>query len=131
MKTTLKLRGRLALVAAGAGLLCALASASAQTAFPSPSGTWDVQVSGAQGYGLAYITFNDDFTFTGYELITVKKFSPDANERGTISDDRNLGIGISVTNNSGTNSLVITNTPRPSIQQLMGFGPISGPWNYD
>jgi hypothetical protein len=129
MKISLKLSGRLAALLAGVGLLSSAASASAQSAFPSPVGTWDVQVSGVQGQGLAYITFNEDFTFSGYELLTVKKFSDDPDGRGTISDERNSSL--TVTNISGTNSLVFTNTPRPNAQQLMGFGPISGPWNYD
>lgn len=124
MKTTLTISGRLAALAAGAGLLCAVASASAQTAFPSPVGTWDVQVSGAQGYGLAYITFNEDFTFTGYELLTVKKFSADSNDRGELGDSRNLDVVVT------TNGVFIP-TNRASAKQLMGFGYINGPWNYD
>ncbi len=98
-------------------LFGATAVAPAQTQ-KSPVGTWDFVLSSSRGEGLAYITFSEDFTFEGSELLTTKSASADD------AYGRNDGTDIGRTPTpSSTNSISVTN--------LFGFGRINGPWNYD
>jgi hypothetical protein len=100
---------------AAAALLCATA---AQAQFNSPVGTWDFIITGAER-GVAYITFEDDFTLSGYEVVTpAAPKSPKVNEsRG----DDSIGRYITSSGSSGT----VTKT------NLVGFGHITGFWTFD
>jgi hypothetical protein len=97
-----------------------LLGATAQAATPvpkSPAGTWDFVLSGSQGEGLAYLTFRDDFTFEGSELLTTKKLN-------TSIDPRTGGSNAErYPSTDSTNSVSSTN--------LFGFGRINGPWQFD
>src|SRR6266700_1738283 len=42
---------------------------SAQAAPKSPAGTWDCSLSGGGQQGIAFLTFSDDGTFSGYRLL--------------------------------------------------------------
>jgi len=104
-------------------VLAAVVSLSATAAFAavqSPVGTqWDCILSGGGQQGIAFITFYDDGTFRGYELLStrVRKSSVSDDLRGAYTD---VGRGTQVSTN------------RPSgYTNLFGFGPISGPWGYD
>ena len=85
----------------------------------SPVGTWEFLVSGSQGVGIAYITFNDDFSFDGQELLTTKKKSA-SEEIGRGGE----GVGRYPTSGSSTNA-------SKSTTNLFGFGGVEGPWTYD
>lgn len=115
-------------LSACAGVL--LGAAASQAAVPvSPVGTWDCNISGAQGRGVAYITFNEDYTFTGYSIMTVKPLpssSPTSNP-----DQRNDGGNVGRSDGStGTNTVVTAATAGGSTN-LYGFSQITGPWTYD
>jgi hypothetical protein len=101
-------------------LLTAAASAWAQSTFKSPVGTWDVVISGNQGIGVAYLTFYDDYTFSGSELLTIKdrKSKVATDPRYLIEYGRNFS---STTNNLDSGSAT----------NLYGYTELSGPWNYD
>ena len=108
------------------GLLL-LGSLAAQAAAPvSPLGTWDCTVSGAQGRGLAFVTFNSDFTFSGYEILTTK--APVPVSSGSTTDARNAGGDVGRGTGSGTNSLPGSAVARTN---LFGYADINGPWTYD
>src|SRR5215510_3551447 len=77
-------------------LLAGAASALAQSEFPTPVGTWDCVVSGAQ-QGLAFLTFDKDFSISGYEVITFNPKNPTDNPRGIGSD---IGRGVTVSPNT-------------------------------
>ena len=84
MKTITKMLNHLRL-ALGAGLfLGSLLPAAAQ--FASPVGTWDCVVSGSEN-GIAYLTFNADYTFNGYEVLTPKSAVSSTNENVRGGDD--------------------------------------------
>jgi hypothetical protein len=85
----------------------------------SPVGTWEFLISGSQGVGIAYLTFKDDFSFSGQELLTTKtrKASEDVARGGE-------GIGRYPTSGSSTNV-------SKSTTNLFGFGAVEGPWIYD
>ena len=52
-----------------------LPAAAAQNA--SPVGpTWDCLLSGSRQQGIAFLTFSNDFTFTGYQLLVGKQSTP-------------------------------------------------------
>jgi len=100
-----------------AALLFGAAAGTAAPAPKSPEGTWDFVLSGSQGEGLAYVTFSDDYTFSGSELLTTKKTS-------TSVDPRNGGANVDrYPSTTSTNSASSTN--------LFGYGRIEGPWAYD
>jgi hypothetical protein len=107
---------RLLGVAGVASLLSAFPARSA-TPFQSPAGTWDFVESGSRE-GLAYITFADDFTFSGYEILVLK---PKSSE---VVDARNGGV-------DATRGV----TPPPPVvgggTNIFGFEFINGPWSYD
>jgi hypothetical protein len=87
---------------------------------PSPVGTWDFVVSGSQ-QGIAFLTFNKDFSISGYEVITMKASVPPS------VDMRNPSGG-----DTGRGGLVSTNTPTVSSNLFFfGFGPIEGTWQLD
>jgi hypothetical protein len=91
-------------------------NAQAQTLYPPTGTVWDCVLSGGGQKGIAFITFADDQSFSGYQILA---FSPP----GTRSiDGRNLGGGIGRHvelngNTGGTN--------------LFGFDQFEGPWAYD
>lgn len=104
-----------------AGLtIAALVASAAHAPAQSPAGTqWDCILGGGGQEGIAFITFYDDGTFGGYELLStrISKSPGSSNPRGgPVDATRNLdGITNGVT----------------AITNLFGFGPISGPWGYD
>lgn len=129
MKKANEMKGSLHRVFLGAVALAGLlASGSINTSqaatLISPAGTWDCIVNGSQGVGLAYLTFSDDFTFSGYELLTTKpRVTPTPS---TSSGGRNPGgdVGRYIsTNYFGSSASSSTN--------LFGFGRVNGPWTYD
>jgi hypothetical protein len=101
--------------AVAAGLTLAVAH-SALAQFASPVGTWDFVVNGREN-GVAYVTFNSDFTLSGYEVLTPKRLTPapDDDERG--GDIGRTGVEASVTEDGLTN--------------FTGFALISGYWTHD
>ncbi len=108
-------------------ILALTAAASLNLATPahaqkSPVGTWDFLISGKQGEGIAYITFNSDFTFDGQELLTTKKRS--ASEEIGRFPAGSGEAGRYPTSGSSTNA-------SKSTTNLFGFGGITGPWTYD
>lgn len=112
---------KLLLTLAALGLLLP-AAVQAQTP-PSPVGDWDLVYSGRQR-GLAVLSFQSDFTFTGYEILrptpppTPKPADPDPNPRPTSGR-----VGDSITTGGSGGATTVTN--------LLGSAPISGTWGYD
>jgi hypothetical protein len=104
-----------------AGLLilgCLGISNVSQAQFYSPEGTWDFVVLGAER-GVAYITFEDDFTLSGYEVLT-----PAARKSTQVNETRGGdSIGRYTTESSGPTITTKTN--------LLGFAMINGFWTYD
>src|SRR5678816_1015340 len=112
----------------GLGLCLALALLSTASLVPtsqaqpvSPAGTWDLIISGSEK-GVAYITFDDAGSLSGYEAIGPSK-------PGSIDDP------IEIERISGDAGRVITTTSGSSsnttIQTILGFGLLSGTWSYD
>jgi hypothetical protein len=95
----------------GASLLCALATPA--RAQEDPSGTWDFVISGSQ-QGVAFLTFEKDFSINGFEIIT--SYTPPVTEdgRGGTENDRDPSVSATLSN-----------------QVLIGFTPVSGTWNFD
>jgi hypothetical protein len=92
------------------------ANAQAQTLYPPTGTVWDCVLSGGGQKGIAFITFSDDQSFSGYQILA---FSPP----GTPSvDGRNLGGGV------GRNVELNGNTGGTN---LFGFDQFEGPWTYD
>ena len=101
--------------------------ATAQT--PPYGTTWDCVLSGSGQQGIAFLTFSNDFTFTGYELLVGKQSSSSQSSSGTgNSDNPNYRPNSDIT---GRNDYSSTNAPVGSGTNLFGFGQISGPWHYD
>ncbi len=102
--------------AVGALLLGAVQTSHAGTADPSAgsSFTWDVVSSGAGQRGLAVITFSNDFTFRGYQLLAAN--APNTNSADAGRGGGNIGRGGST---GGTNTVHTL---------LFGFSPIDGVW---
>lgn len=132
MKTT----GRV--LAAGALALLCGAGWSAQAATPpSPVGEWDCVVSGKQGVGLAHITFAEDFTFTGTEILTVNPAAPTPSSSSY--DGRNPGgdlargiyIGPGPGGPSSSSGSGSTGGTSSTGEQLFGKNEINGSWGYD
>jgi hypothetical protein len=97
-------------------------SGLAQALPPSPVGTWDFVVSGSQ-QGVAFLTFNKDFSISGYEVLTFKSSVPSTDARNPTGGDTGRG-GLTSTNSSGSSS----NT---STTLIIGFGPVEGFWQLD
>ena len=110
-------------VAITALLILAGAAAKAQP-YASPIGTtWDCLMSGSGQQGIAFITFSNDFTFGGYQLLVGKQSA--VNSSSAVSpDDRNSG-------GSTGRSTETTVSPVGGGTNLFGFGPINGPWRFD
>lgn len=104
-----------------AAVLCtALNQGSAQTAPASPVGMWDFTVNGGGEKGLAFLTFADDGTFSGYNLLAPTPKSTtttDSNDRNDTGDDSRDGTSGSSSSSGTTN--------------LFGFAPVKGPWTFD
>jgi len=97
-------------------LLTALAvSAQAQN---SPVGTtWDCILSGSGQQGIAFLSFADDYTFTGYTTFAGKP-------RKARNPDEEGRLGVPIFRGE--------QDPDEKPQTyLYGFVPISGPWSYD
>lgn len=103
----------------GLAAAVAIGMASEAQAQKSPVGTWEFLITGSQGVGIAYLTFNSDYSFSGQELLTTKKKKA--------SEDIARGgedVGRYPTSGSSTNS-------SKSTTNLFGFGGVKGPWIYD
>src|SRR4051812_31575267 len=62
-------------------------AAMGQTAPKSPVGlTWDCVISGARN-GLAYLTFSDDGTFSGYEILVPKVLGAPSTQTNLLAGD--------------------------------------------
>lgn len=117
----------------GIGAAVLLAAAAAQAA-NSPVGTqWDFSISGSRMQGLAFITFHEDGTLSGYELLSARlpKISSAveklAESRGLFTEVGRQSL-LPVDNN-GTNT---TNVVSGSASALhLGFGQVVGNWGYD
>jgi hypothetical protein len=95
-----------------------LPATAAQNA--SPVGpTWDCLLSGSGQQGIAFLTFSNDFTFTGYQLLVGKQSAADS------EDGRNPGGGVGRGIGTGGNASGGSGTT------LFGFGFINGLWQYD
>src|SRR5215813_6120335 len=92
----------LAWLLSGAVLCLAATGAHAQN---DPSGTWDFVVSGSQ-QGVAFLTFNKDFTLSGFEVIT--SYTPPPSPEGR----------------DGTDTGRVPSSGGVSNQFLIGFGPV-------
>lgn len=127
MKSKLMRNALVSPALAVAGLL--LGAAAGQAAPPSPAGvTWDCTVNGAQGRGVAYITFSEtSFTFSGAELITTNRKTV---QPTTPSVDPRGGTTVGRDGTSGTTNTVTTGTSSTTTN-LFGYGAIQGPWTYD
>ena len=107
---------------ATAGLVLAVNPSSlAQTLPASPVGTWDFVVSGSQ-QGIAFLTFDKDFSVTGYEILC-KKLHPASTStdlRNPNGSDTGRGGGIlNINQTTGTNLF------------LYGLVSVSGSWGFD
>src|SRR5947209_8473437 len=117
MKLSFAMFGARAKLAAAALSLSALGlGQSALAQFATPVGTWDFVMSGSRE-GVAYITFFDDSTFSGYEIIVPKRQNTNelVEARSDVGESRGgLPPGIGSSGAGGTN--------------IFGFEPVSGPW---
>jgi hypothetical protein len=118
MKTKLTIPAGIARMAMSAALLLVgYPGAVSQAAPASPVGSWDYVISGSR-QGLAVITFNNDFTFDGYEIVVPKsQATTSTNPRGGPADANRTGT-------PNTNSA-------SGLSNIFGGGAISGPWGYD
>jgi hypothetical protein len=107
-------------VAVGALLVLGGFTAGAQAQYPPYGTTWDCLLSGSGQQGIAFLTFSNDFTFTGYQLLVGKQSA--ARSSGS---ERNAG------GDTGRGTSANTNAPIGGGTNLFGFGPVSGPWRYD
>ena len=111
---------------AGAGaaiaalLLLGAFTSRAQVQKPPYGTTWDCLLSGSGQQGVAFLTFSNDFTFTGWQLLVGKQSATSASG----SDGRNDGGDPGRYPSSNTNSV-------GGGTNLFGFGPVAGPWRYD
>jgi hypothetical protein len=100
---------------AATGLLVGAACLVAQAQGPSPVGNWDLVSSGAQR-GIVFLTFSNDYSFSGYEITT---YLPDTSQSsdprggGEASRQPDMGSGAS------------------SNQFFFGYTPLAGWWNFD
>src|ERR1039457_4917495 len=89
---------------------------------PSPAGTngfftWDCLSSGGGQPGIAFLTFSNDYTFTGDLIVAGTPATPN-------TDPRNSGS----TGRGGSTSS--TNAVAPTLD-LFGYWGVEGPWGYD
>ncbi len=91
----------------------------AQVQNPPYGTTWDCLLSGSGQQGIAFLTFSNDFTFSGYQLLVGKQSVSSAS-----TSDRNPGGDVGRAADVSTNSV-------GGGTNLFGFGPVSGPWRYD
>jgi hypothetical protein len=125
-KTLVNLRGlafTAALAASGS-----LSHAAPLPPPPSPAGTgsftWDCITTGGGQQGITFLTFSNDFTFTGYVLVA--GVPPPPSSSTSTSGSRNTSTsGRGGSGSSGTTSG--TNV----INTVFGFTQISGPWGFD
>src|SRR5437588_2390492 len=125
MKLSFAMFGARAKLAAAALSLSALGlGQSALAQFATPVGTWDFVMSGNR-VGVAYITFFDDSTFSGYEIIVPKRSNPDQlTEARNFETETRSGIPTGGTGGStGSSSTAATN--------IFGLEHVSGPWGFD
>jgi len=113
MKTLNKSLSRVARSMTAALLLSGAGQVWAQ--YASPVGTWDCVVSGREK-GVAYLTFADDYTIRGYEVLTPKNLGTSTNENARGADD----IG-----------RTIDSTVSESKTNFSGFALISGYWSHE
>lgn len=110
MKTNRSLLGRhLSGLAAG---LCLAAASTALAQFASPVGTWDFVING-KANGVAFITFESDYSLSGIEIIAPKgQSSPDpvSGSRYIVEPGRYPDTSTSTNNLSSTNVLYGTYT---------------------
>jgi hypothetical protein len=93
--------------------------ASAQAGAPaSPVGDWDMLLSGSGQSGIAFITFSDDGTFSGHQSLVPSQTSISSDSSGGRNPGGDSGRSGFDTNSTGSTV-------------LFGFGPVSGPWQYD
>jgi hypothetical protein len=88
----------------------------------SPAGTWDFVLSGSGQKGIAFVTFKDDQTFSGYQILST---SP---KNGLNTGGRNLGGNLGRGIQPGD---IANATNKLSSTNLFGFGKVTGPWAYD
>ncbi len=104
-----------------AGLLLgslAFASATKAAPFDTPVGVWDFVTSGGGQSGLAVLTFEDDGSFSGYQVLA--PLPPKKTSKPSARGSYNSGRG-----NPSSPSTAKTNS------FVYGFSPISGPWTFD
>jgi hypothetical protein len=109
--------------AVGTALLSCGLPLHAHAASGSPVGTWDVAISGAR-QGLAVMQFNDDGSFSIFEIVVPKKMSSSSSsddDRGTGGDDSRTGIP-----SSGGSAPVITFTNLFGEESIL-----NGRWSFD
>lgn len=97
-------------------------TAAGEQAFNPVGPTWDCLLSGSGQQGIAFITFSNDFTFSGYQLL-VGKQSAASSSSGAANDERSSGGDVGRFPESNTGFSGGTN--------LFGFGSLSGPWRLD
>jgi hypothetical protein len=101
--------------------LLGLGSSSALSQPVSPVGTWDLLISGSER-GIAYITFADDFSLSGYEVLSpTKKGDPDTESRGGTDEGRTV-----ITTTPGSTPGTTT-----TVTNLVGAWGIVGTWWFD
>jgi hypothetical protein len=113
--------------AGAAALLCfgfATAGPAARAATPeSPVGVWDCVMSGAGQQGIAFLTFSDDGTFSGYELqATAPKVDNTVVSPGRNDDGDTGRLPGQTTINTNVSAITM---------YVFGFGGIGGPWAFD
>lgn len=100
----------------------------------SPVGpVWDCSISGGGQKGLAFISFNDDGTFTGYQILTYLPKSPtktDPTYGRTPQEEATRGSSSTRGGSSGSDNGGSTATPAIRTN-LFGFAQMIGPWRYD
>jgi hypothetical protein len=102
-------------------LLCGIAASVGATAqaqvLNPPTGTvWDCVLSGSGQKGIAFITFANDQSFSGYQILSSTPKS------AASTDGRNAGGGI------GRGVELEDSNGRTN---LFGFDQVQGPWSYD
>lgn len=109
-------------LAAGAMLIGAVQTSHAGSADPSGGDTftWDLVSSGAGQRGLSLITFSNNNTFRGYQMLAA--IPPSTATTNVSSNPRGSGADTGRGNNG---------SGRSAQNLLFGFSPISGVWTID
>ena len=97
-------------------------TAAGEQAFNPIGPTWDCLLSGSGQQGIAFLTFSNDFTFSGYQLLVGKQSA--AGSSGASNDERNSGGDVGRFSDSSTDSF-------GGGTNLFGFGSLHGPWRFD